>query len=133
MKVSAKQYAQVLLDIIVDKEGKDLDVVIKDFSALLKKNNQLNQIDKILYHFNSLYNKKYNILEAQINSAHDLEDAILLQVKEYLNNINKKENLEFKIGVDKSIIGGLVIKYGDKIIDASLKTRLKQLKNSLLK
>jgi F-type H+-transporting ATPase subunit delta len=100
---------------------------------LLKNNNQLNQIDKILYYFRKLYNQKYNIKEAQINTAQEIDKVELEKIEQYLQEVSKEETLEFQINIKKEIIGGIVLKYGDKIIDSSLKTRLNQLKNSLLK
>jgi F-type H+-transporting ATPase subunit delta len=133
MKVTAKQYALTLLEITDAKEEKKLEESISRFSELLKNNNQLNQIDKILYYFQKLYNQKYNIKEANINVAQKIETDELKKIKESLQKLNKDEDLEFKVNIKKEIIGGIVLKYGDKIIDASLKTRLNQLKNSLLK
>jgi F-type H+-transporting ATPase subunit delta len=133
MKVTAKQYALTLLEITEDKEGKSLEESISKFSVLLKNNNQINQIDKILYYFQKLYNQRYNIKEANISTAKKIDEEELKQIKESLQALNKDETLEFKVNIKKEIIGGIVLKYGDKIIDASLKTRLNQLKNSLLK
>ncbi len=133
MKVTAKQYALTLLEITEDKEGKNLEESISKFSELLKNNNQINQIDKILYYFQKLYNQKYNIKEANISIAQKIEADELKKIKESLQDLNKDESLDFKVDIKKEIIGGIVLKYGDKIIDASLKTRLNQLKNSLLK
>ncbi|MFP4514770.1 MAG: ATP synthase F1 subunit delta [Parcubacteria group bacterium] len=133
MKVSAKQYALTLLEITENKDAKELEESISKFSSLLKNNNQLNQIDKILYYFRKLYNQRYNIKEAQINTAQEIDKEELEKIEQYLQNLNEKETLEFKVNIKKEIIGGIVLKYGDKIIDSSLKTRLNQLKNSLLK
>ncbi|MCF7795215.1 ATP synthase F1 subunit delta [Patescibacteria group bacterium] len=133
MKVSAKQYALTLLEITEEKEGKELEESISKFSGLLKSNNQLNQIDKILYYFRKLYNQRYNIKEAQINTAQEIDKEELDRIEQYLQDLNKEETLEFKVNIKKEIIGGIVLKYGDRIIDSSLKTRLNQLKNSLLK
>jgi|AntRauTorcE11897_2_1112592.scaffolds.fasta_scaffold17766_2 F-type H+-transporting ATPase subunit delta len=133
MKVTPKQYALALLDITEEKDPKGLEEAILKFSQLIKDNNQLNQIDKILYYFKKLYNQRYNIKEAQINTAQKIEEDELEKIQQYLQDLNKDETLEFKVNINKEIIGGIVLKYGDKIIDASLKTRLNQLKNSLLK
>jgi F-type H+-transporting ATPase subunit delta len=133
MKVTAKQYALTLLEIIEGKKDKELTDSISKFSNLLKNNNQLNQIDKILYYFRKLYNQKYNIKEAQINTAQEIDKVELEKIEQYLQEVSKEETLEFQINIKKEIIGGIVLKYGDKIIDSSLKTRLNQLKNSLLK
>jgi F-type H+-transporting ATPase subunit delta len=133
MKVTAKQYALTLIDITADKEKKDLEESISKFLFLLKKNNQINQANKILYYFQKLYNQRYNIKEVDISTAQKIDENEIKQIKESLESLSKDETLEFKVNIKKEIIGGIVLKYGDKIIDASLKTRLKQLKNSLLK
>jgi len=133
MKVTAKQYALSLLEITDGKDSKKLEEAILKFSQLIKDNNQLNQIDKILYHFRKLYNQRHNIKEAQINTAQEVNKDELEKIENYLQGLNKDETLEFKVNIKQEIIGGIVLKYGDKIIDASLKTRLNQLKNSLLK
>jgi F-type H+-transporting ATPase subunit delta len=129
MKVTAKQYALTLLEITDGKDSKKLEEAILKFSQLIKDNNQLNQIDKILYHFRKLY----NIKEAQINTAQEVNKDELEKIENYLQGLNKDETLEIKVNIKQEIIGGIVLKYGDKIVDASLKTRLNQLKNSLLK
>ena len=133
MKVTAKQYALTLLEITDGKDSKKLEEAILKFSKLIKDNNQLNQIDKILYHFRKLYNQRYNIKEAQINTAQEVNKDELEKIENYLQGLNKDETLEIKVNIKQEIIGGIVLKYGDKIVDASLKTRLNQLKNSLLK
>jgi F-type H+-transporting ATPase subunit delta len=133
MKVTAKQYALTLLEITDGKDSKKLEEAILKFSQLIKDNNQLNQIDKILYHFRKLYNQRYNIKEAQINTAQEVNKDELEKIENYLQGLNKDETLEIKVNIKQEIIGGIVLKYGDKIVDASLKTRLNQLKNSLLK
>jgi|AntAceMinimDraft_4_1070372.scaffolds.fasta_scaffold62708_1 F-type H+-transporting ATPase subunit delta len=133
MKINAKQYAQALLDLIEGKDEKASTQVIVEFSKTLKKNNQLAQLEKIIYYFKNLYNKRYSIVEAEVVSKEALSEASLKEVTNYLNNLDKDKNLELSQTSSNKIIGGIVIKYGDKILDNSLRTRLNQLKTSLLK
>lgn len=133
MKISAKQYAQALLDLIEGKDEKDSSRVVLDFAKLLKNNNQLAQLEKIIYYFEKLYNQRYAIVEAEVISKKVLSDNSFKEVKDYLNNLDKTKKLELKQTSLDKIIGGIVIKYDDKILDNSLRTRLNQLKTSLLK
>lgn len=133
MKISAKQYAQVLLEVTDGKEGKEIEESITKFVETLKKNNHLAQIKKIIYYFNNLYNKHNNIIEAKIITKNPLSKELFEEASKYLNDIDKTKKVELETEESKSVIGGVVVKYGDKILDNSLKIRLNQLKTSLLK
>ena len=54
-------------------------------------------------------------------------------MKEIKKNIDEKTNLDTRLKnvVDKNIIGGLLIKIGDKIIDLSVKSKINDLKTRL--
>ncbi|MCF7820138.1 MAG: F0F1 ATP synthase subunit delta [Candidatus Pacebacteria bacterium] len=133
MKISAKQYAQALLEIIEGKDDKAAKQSVLDFCSLLKSNNQLAQTEKIIYYFRKLYNKRYNIIEAEVLTKKALSAKLLTEVEAYLKALDKDSQVEISHKSSDKIIGGIVVKYGDKILDNSLKTRLRQLKTSLLK
>ncbi len=133
MKISAKQYAQVLLEVVTEKKGEKLEEVIVKFVKTLKENNHLAQKEKIIYYFNKLYNKKNNIIEARVITKNPLSEKLLKETEKYLSVIDDTKTLELETEESKDIIGGVVVKYGDKILDNSLKIRLNQLKTSLLK
>jgi F-type H+-transporting ATPase subunit delta len=133
MKISAKQYAQVLLEITDGKDKKEIEKIVIRFVETLKKNNHLAQEKKIIYYFNNLYNKYNNVIEAKVITKNSLSKKLLEESLEYLSNIDKTKILELETETKKDIIGGVVVKYGDKILDNSLKIKLNQLKTSLLK
>ncbi len=68
---------------------------------------------------------------AIITSCVELKPA---QKKQVVKLIKEKFNLDPKIKykVDKSIIGGLIIRVGNKVLDVSLKHRLEKLRESML-
>ncbi len=133
MKVTPKQYAQALLDVVAGKGEVEVLEVVKDFAKLLKKNNQAAQLEKILYYFTRLHDKQTGIVQSKVITAKALDEELMAEVTNYLNGIEKGEKVEVSFNVNKKILGGLVVKYGDRILDNSLKTRLNQLKTSLLK
>ena len=72
-----------------------------------------------------------NKLKVSVTSAIVLNDETKERLKYKLENKFKKTIL-LNYTVDKSIIGGLIIKTNDKIIDGSIKSRYERLKNNLL-
>lgn len=132
MKIKAKQYAQALFLETRNKKGDDLLKVLDRFFEILKVDNNLSQLEKIIFYFNNFWNKEYSLVEAEITCSHLLENDLRNDVVSYLKKISQAENIEIKEKEDKKVIGGFVLKYGDKIIDASIKNKINSFKNSLL-
>ncbi|MCK9438751.1 MAG: F0F1 ATP synthase subunit delta [Patescibacteria group bacterium] len=132
MKIKAKQYAQALFLETRDKKGDDLLKTLDKFFEVLKVDNNLSQLEKIVFYFNNLWNKEYSLVEAEITCSRFLENDLRSDVVSYLKKISQAENIEIKEKEDKKVIGGFVLKYGDKIIDASIKNKINSFKNSLL-
>lgn len=76
----------------------------------------------------NLYNIEKNIIEVDVKTAYNLtknQEKILLQSLEKRTGKNVKMDLR----VDESILGGVVIKIDDTVIDDSVKHKISQLKN----
>jgi len=131
MKVNTKQYAQTLFS-LVEGETKEKSLkIIENFARFLVKNNDAFRLEKIEKDFISLWDKERSILKVEIVSANELpvesENLLINYIK---NKIGAKEiNITRKL--DKAILGGVIIKYGDKIFDASLRSRLDKLKETI--
>jgi F-type H+-transporting ATPase subunit delta len=133
MRAKAKQYAMALFLELKDKEQKDFPPVLDSFFQVLKNDNSISQVEKIIFYFNSLWIKEFSLVEAEIVSANSLEGDIREMVVTYLKKMSKAEGVKIEEKEKKDIIGGLIVKYNDKIIDASLKNKINMLKNSLIK
>ncbi len=132
MKISSKQYAQALVETVSDKKGKTVGEAIDNFVKLLTQNNDLKLANEIYGQITDIYNEQEGILDAQVFSAKVLgkkENVVKQQIKSETGA--KEINLENI--VDKNILGGMIIKYGDKILDMSLKARLEELRRHLTK
>ena len=60
MKIVAKQYAQALFSEIKNPAGKDISDIITNFVEILKKDNCLSQMEKIIFYFNEFWKKVDN-------------------------------------------------------------------------
>jgi len=128
MKIKPKQYAISLFESLEGKNKKETEEIIEKFVQVLVENNQASQIEKIISYFSNLWGKENGLVEAEIISSRKLDNKIVKLLNDYIVKLSdaKKVNIEEK--VDPGIIGGVVIKYGDKIMDGSLKTEIRDFK-----
>ena len=133
MKVTAKQYARSLYEVAQNKKGSQAKDAIKRFTVLLVNNNDIAKADKIIMEFEQLWNKEQGIVAAEIVSARELDKKIVKMLNDYIVKLSQAEKVEVTEKVDRNILGGTVIKFGDKIIDGSTKARLDELKREMIK
>ena len=133
MKITATQYANTLYDLTADKSKQEVNNVIANFAKILRKNNQLKRSDKIIAKFNDIYNKENGIIEAEVISAHKLESAQIKKLESYIKEKYSAKEVVIQNKIDEDIKGGIVVKVGDEILDASIAGKLAGLKNVLMK
>ena len=124
MKISDKQYALALYESIKDQSKSDTKKAIKEFAKVLVLNNDLLKIDKVIDAFKKLYNQEEGIVKAKVISAQALDKKIVKSLNSYIVKLSKAKKVEVNEEIDKSLLGGVVLRYGDKVLDGSLKTRL---------
>ena len=126
MKISNRQFAEALYELTIGLVEKDLDVTLETFVKFLSKNKRLKQSNNIIVEFEKITKKKQGIIEIEITSARKLDKDIIEKIKE---SFAKKVEAVEKI--DGSLIGGIKVKLEDRVLDASVKTQLNNLKRSL--
>lgn len=133
MKISPKQYAEVLYQAVQDKKDSQVKSAIKSFVGILIENNDLKKANKIIEQFSNIWNKEKRIVEVEISSASELNKAVVSLLSSYVKKISGAEETIIKQKVDAKLLGGAIIKYGDKILDGSLRTRLEELRGAMVK
>lgn len=104
---------------------------VLNFLYILIDRNRIFALGAIINTLKDEMNKKYNILVIRAISAIELPAEAKEKLAQKLEAIyQKKVNLEAK--VDETLIAGMVLKIGDKIIDGSVKTRLESMKRTLI-
>lgn len=98
------------------------------FLTKTKRINELNEIIRQLVLFKDI-NDDY--IDMMLRTPLDINENVLKKLQEEIEKfINKK--VKIKIEMDTGLIGGILIKIGDRIIDYSVKNQLNSLKESLL-
>ncbi len=133
MKISAKKYAQALLEAVEDKSEKEAELIIARLLKLMIADNGLKDMDALIKNFIEFWNKKNSLSVVELTTAVDpsssTEKIITAHVKEMLG----VEQLEINKKIDKNILGGMIIREGDKIFDGSLRGRLYDMKEKISK
>jgi F-type H+-transporting ATPase subunit delta len=128
MKLTVTQYAQALYDAVHETGPKDHDKVLDNFVKILAENGDLGKYEDIEKEFKRVEREAKGIKEANTTFAHGLEKNH--QIMDELNKVVGGK-VEFKTSVDESIIGGVVVRVDDTLIDGSVKTQLENLNKEL--
>lgn len=110
---------------IADKlfKGKITDLTYEFISLLIRKGRE-GQLHEIANSFVEQYDTLKGITKVTVTTAVKLDSGV---VDSLINGLKKKENLqqvELTELIDESLLGGFVLRYGDRMIDTSVKRRL---------
>ena len=124
--VSKKEKIQLIDTLFAGKVDNDL----KNFLKILIEKGRITSINAIGETYKELLNEKNNILEGYVISAVPMNDE---KIKELETELSKKynKNVTLENRVDKSVLGGALVRLGNTEIDGTIKTRLNGLKNQL--
>lgn len=129
MKFNHRQYAQALYEALADTSPKDQDKVINNFIEVLKAKGDLAEYEKIIEVYETYDREQRGVTEVEVITA-DGATKVNKSLIEDLNKIIGKD-IEVKQKVDSNLIGGVVIRAGDTLIDGSIKNQLDQLHKNL--
>lgn len=126
-KIDAGKKEKLLRQILGEEISRDLRRLM---ILLVRKNRQFFAKD-ILEAFVELYRESKGRIRAKVTTAVPLEEETAARLAEGLASRTGKEiTLDRK--VDADLMGGVVVRFGDYIVDGSLKTRIRKMKESLL-
>ena len=118
-----EQRAAVLA--VLDKMG--VHHVTRNFVGVVIRNGRLRQLDDMIRAFRALTAEARGEMTAEVAAPQALTDAQMKAVSEVLARHAGRE-VKIEPRIDESLLGGLVVKLGSKMIDNSLKTKLDNLK-----
>jgi len=104
--------------------------ITANFVALVAKNRRLFVIPEMIANFSKLAANARGEIAAEVTSAQPLTDSQTQALRETLRASAGKDVI-LAAKVDPSLIGGLVVKIGSRMIDSSLKTKLANLSVAL--
>ena len=133
MKITAKQYAESLYEAVKEKKDSQIKDAIKNFFNILIQNNDIVKAEEIVKEFEKIWNIEEEIIEAEVVSAKELDNSIVKLLNNYITELSGAGKVILNQKVNKDILGGVIIKFEDKILDGSLRMRLRKLKKEMVK
>lgn len=124
--------AQAKKETLVQIFGADLTDYVRNFLMLLVDKRRETALPAITREYVRLANEKRNIAEAEVITAVPLTEEQQKALQAKLSAVTCK-NIVLKPQIDQSIIGGVVVKIGGKLIDGSVTGRVQALRTALLK
>lgn len=109
---------------ILDKTG--VEKLTRNFVGIVGGNGRLNVLPKMIDGFNQLLADERGEVTAQVSAARVLSDAQMQSVSKMLAKYAGRD-VKIEAQVDETLLGGLVVKLGSKMIDTSLKSKLEHL------
>lgn len=125
-RVEKSRFTDLLLDIgrgHLSAEGENL-------ARLLVENGRLRLVSHIQSIFEAYRAADEGYIEAEVTTAFPLTEEDEKQLATTVENVLKRE-VRFKVTEDKSLIGGIVVRAGDTVIDASVSGQLQKLAKKL--
>ena len=129
MKITPKQYAISLYESTFKIDKVQAEQRIGNFIEILRKNNDLSLVDKIIEQYYKYFREQRNISKIEVSSAKKLNPEILNKI---IQKFNKQ--IEIEETIDESLIGGIVLRIDNNLlIDSSVKKKLENLKKNITK
>ena len=127
-KIQKEDKLQVVKNVFENQISKEL----VGFLVTIVEKDRYTEIEDILSEFIAAVKEYNNIGTAYVTTAIALENKEKQDIESRLLATTKYETIECVYDVDESLIGGMVIKMGDRVVDSSIRTKLEKLQRELL-
>ena len=126
-KISKEEKVALMEDIFKGRVSDELCGLMH----MLTEKGRFTEIDDVLYFFLDRVKEHKNIGTAYVSTAIELSEAQKQAVEKRLLETTKYVEFEMHYSVDADLIGGMVIRIGDRVVDSSIKTKLYDLTREL--
>src|SRR3989344_3613409 len=119
MRITSQQYAQALYEAVHQTKDTDHDLVMDRFVKILSQNGDLGKHAEIEQEYKIIEMREKGISQADVTTARNLEinSTLMKELNEIIGN-----KVEIKSKIDEGIVGGVIVRVDDTLIDASVKT-----------
>ena len=128
-KIIKEEKIKIITDIFTGKVSEELVGLLR----MLVSKDHFEEADSVFTYFIDKVKEYKNIGTAYVTSAMELSDAQKDAVEKRLLETTKYVKFEMHYNVDAALIGGMVIRIGDRVVDGSVRTKLYDLTRELSK
>jgi F-type H+-transporting ATPase subunit delta len=109
-----------------------MEPILMNFLEVLIENHRLPAIHRIRRQYDTLWDKENKILPVEVTSAVELDEGTVQHLGDRIGEQTGRR-VQLTSTVDPDILGGIVLRVGNSILDASIRSRLNQLRREVAK
>ncbi|MDQ3727986.1 MAG: ATP synthase F1 subunit delta [Actinomycetota bacterium] len=102
----------------------------ENFLSLLAEKHRMPAVFRIRRHYDDLWAEENKRLEVRVTSAIPLDESIVKRVGDEIERQTERK-IDLEADVDEDILGGLVLRVGNMVLDASLRAKLDSLRKEV--
>jgi ATP synthase F1 delta subunit len=106
------------------------DEAFMNFLEALLERHRMPVIFRIRARFDQLWDEEHKLLPVEVRSAVELDPSTLKEIGDRIGD-QVGRHIELSSSVDPEILGGLVLRVGNYVLDASIRNRLEQLRKQV--
>jgi F-type H+-transporting ATPase subunit delta len=106
------------------------DPTLENFLTLLVEKHRMPILFRVRQRYEALWQEANKVLPVQITSAIELDDKAVRDVGDRIGEKTGRK-VELTSSVDPGILGGLILRVGDNVLDASIRNRLENLRRQV--
>jgi F-type H+-transporting ATPase subunit delta len=110
----------------------DAHPTVINFLSVLLENHRMPVIFRVRREYDRLWEDAHKLLPVEITSAVELDPSVAQRVGDEIGRQTGR-TVELTSTVDPEVLGGIVVRVGNSIIDASIRTRLENLRKQVVK
>jgi F-type H+-transporting ATPase subunit delta len=114
----------------LDRVVSDADPVVLNFLKLLIEKHRMPVLFRIRANYDARWEEENRLLPVQITSAVELDQQTVSQLGDRIAEQTDRK-VDISANVDPDILGGIVVRVGNSVLDASVRNRLEQLRRQV--
>jgi F-type H+-transporting ATPase subunit delta len=114
----------------LDRAVSGADPIVVNFLKLLIENHRMPVIFRVRSGYDDLWEEENKLLPVQVTSAVELDQATVKQIGDRIAEQTGRK-VELSAVVEPDILGGIVVRVGNQVLDASVRNRLEQLRKQV--
>jgi F-type H+-transporting ATPase subunit delta len=114
----------------LSKAVSGLDDLVDNFLQLLIENHRMPVLFQIRREFEALWDEENQLLPVRVTSAVELDEKTVKQIGDQIAE-QTGQKVELSADVDPDVLGGLVVRVGNTVLDASVRRRLENLRREV--
>jgi F-type H+-transporting ATPase subunit delta len=114
----------------LDKALDGADEVFTNFLKLLIENHRMPVVFRVRRAYEALWEDENQLLPVSVTSAVELDESTVSQIGDRIAGQTGRK-VELSAQVDPDILGGIVVRVGNQVLDASVRNRLEQLRKQV--